>query len=117
MKEHIIATIDDDRIAVDIKGKGFDPSPISPIDGEAFKIISKSINQIYPKVVIVPNLVIGATDSRHYVDLSSNIYRFAPFHLTPDNVNCFHGVDERISVEEFENAIRFYRQLILNSSN
>ena len=117
VKEHIIATIDDDRIAVDIKGKGFDPSPISPIDGEAFKIISKSINQIYPKVVIVPNLVIGATDSRHYVDLSSNIYRFAPFHLTPDNVNCFHGVDERISVEEFENAIRFYRQLILNSSN
>lgn len=116
VKEHIIATINDDRIAVDLKGKGFDPSPISPIDGEAYKMISRSINEIYPDVVIAPNLVIGATDSRHYVDLSNNIFRFAPFHLTPNNMNCFHGVDERASVAEFENAIRFYRQMIVNGS-
>ncbi len=117
VKEHIIATIDDDRITVDLKGTGFDPSPISPIDGKAFKMISRSINEIYPEVVIAPNLVVGATDSRHYVDLSNNIFRFAPFHLTPNNINCFHGVDERASVSEFENAIRVYRQIILNGSS
>jgi carboxypeptidase PM20D1 len=116
VKDHIVNTIADDRVQVEIKGTGFNPSPISPSDNQAFTNLQKSILEIYPGILTVPNLVIGATDSRYYNSISNNIYRFAPFHLNPKNINCFHGVDERISVEEFEDAIRFYRQIILNNS-
>lgn len=115
VREHIVTTINDDRIEVEIKGNGFDPSPISPTDSYAYATVCQSLKQIYPDVIATPNLVIGATDARYYASLSQNVYRFTPFFLTPKNINCFHGVDERISVEEFENAIRFYRQVIVNS--
>ena len=117
VKEHIERAINDERVTVEIKGRGFDPSPISPTDTKPFEIIRQSILEIYPDVITVPNLVIGATDSRYYSPISNNIYRFAPLHLNPKNMNCFHGIDERISVMEFENAIRFFRQVILNGSS
>jgi carboxypeptidase PM20D1 len=59
--------------------------------------------------------VIAATDSRHFGAISPNIYRFVPYHINEDNISTFHGIDERIPVEDYKNAIRFYRQLILNS--
>ena len=116
VKEHILQTIDDERISVNIKGKGFNPSAISSTENDPYQLISKSIKEIFPNIIVSPNLVIGATDARHYSKVSPNVYRFAPFKLTPENINCFHGVDERIPVEEFKNAIRFYRQIIINGS-
>lgn len=117
VKEHIVRVINDKRITIEIKGQGFNPSPISPSDNDAYNLITNSIKDIYPNVITCPNLVIGATDARYYAKVSQNVYRFTPFKLTPKNINCFHGVDERISVKEFENAIRFYRQVILNGSS
>ena len=116
VREHIVTTLDDERVTVEIKGDGFNPSPISPIDNEAYQLISKSILEIFPSTIACPNLVIGATDARYFTNLSPNVYRFIPIKLTPKNINCFHGVDERVPVEEFENAIRFYRQVIVNGS-
>jgi len=60
--------------------------------------------------------VLGATDSRHFTILTNNIYRFSPYKVSPKNMACFHGIDERVPRSEFEDGIRFYRQLILNGS-
>lgn len=116
VKEHIISTIDDERIKVAIKGTGSNPSAISPHDNEPFRLITQSIKELYPNTVTTPNLLVGATDSRFYTPISKNIYRFSPIHMSPKNISCFHGVDERISVEEFGNAIRFYRQIIIHAN-
>jgi len=59
---------------------------------------------------------LGATDSRHFKDVSPNIYRFVPYHINEETLVSFHGVNERISVQDYENAIRFYIQLIKNSN-
>ncbi len=107
--------INDPRISVKQVGIAFNPTPISPIDNAEFRTISQTIKSIYPETLTCPNLVIGATDARYFTKLSRNIYRFTPWKLSPKNINCFHGVDERITVPEFKNAIRFYRQLILNA--
>jgi carboxypeptidase PM20D1 len=116
VKDHILKTIDDDRVKVAMKGKGSNPSPISPYDNEPYRVITQSIKELYPNTVTTPNLLVGATDSRHYTPVSKNIYRFSPIHMSPKNINCFHGVDEHISVLEFENAIRFYRQIIVHAN-
>ena len=117
VKAHILQVIDDERISVNVKGEGFNPSAISSTENDAYQVITKSIKEIFPDVITSPNLVIGATDARYYSKVSPSVYRFTPFKLTSKNINCFHGVDERISVEEFENAIRFYRQIIINGSS
>lgn len=113
---HAKKVINDDRVQIDMLNEGSNPSPISPIDNVPYESIERSIKQIFPNVKTSPYLVIGGTDSRHFNILTSNIYRFSPFKLTAKNLTCFHGIDERVPKGEFENGIRFYRQLILNSS-
>lgn len=113
---HVMDAIDDERIQVNYANGGSAPSPVSPIKSEAYDIIQKSIKQVFPDVLIGPSLVVGGTDSRHFTAISDYVYRFAPFHITPHNYRCFHGIDERVGVKEFEDGIRFYRQMIINGS-
>ena len=114
---HVHKVINDDRVNVEILNKAFDPSPVSPVDNSQYESIDRSIKQIFPNIKSTPNLVLGATDSRHFTILTNNVYRFSPFKVSPKNMSCFHGIDERVPRSEFENGIRFYRQLIMNGSN
>jgi carboxypeptidase PM20D1 len=59
----------------------------------------------------------GATDSRHYADLTNSIYRFTPMWVHPEDLDRVHGINERISIEGYEQAVRFYMQLIRNSGS
>lgn len=116
VRNHVIETIDDERVSAEFYGFYNNPSPVSPSDTEAYAMINRTIKQTYPNVLSAPNLVIGATDSRHYSAISQNIYRFVPYHINEQNVDSFHGIDEHIPVEDYKDAIRFYRQLILNTN-
>lgn len=113
--EHVKNAINDDRIQIEFTGIGNDPSPLSPTSGEGFDIVNRSIKEIFPSVLTATSLVIGATDSRYFYKVSPNVYRFIPYHVNPENLACFHGIDERVGVSEFKDGIRFYRQVILNS--
>jgi carboxypeptidase PM20D1 len=59
-------------------------------------------------------LAIGATDSRHFSEVSRNIYRFAPMLNNQEDLARIHGLNERISIENFTNATSFFYQLIKN---
>ena len=59
--------------------------------------------------------MIGATDTKHYLHLTGAVYRFSPSFLYPADLPRFHGINERISVKNYEQAINFYHHLILNS--
>lgn len=93
-----------------------DPSPVSPTDAPAFERLAGVIRQTFPDVTVAPYLVIGATDARHYVGLSAHVYRFHPARLLPDELDGFHGIDERIGVEAYADAVRFYRRLVLETA-
>jgi len=114
--DHLEQVINDERVRLEIHGVRGEPSPISPIDNRAYALINTTIKEIFPDMMTSSNLVLGGTDSRHFTGVSPNIYRFAPYRITPDNLSCFHGIDERIPVSEYEDAIRFYRRLITNCS-
>lgn len=116
VRNHVEKIIDDDRIILTAGDFNSEAPQASSTDSFGYKAIEKTIKQLYPEVLIAPNLVIGATDSRHYYPLSQNIYRFAPFYLNEENMGTFHGINERIKVVDFEQAVRFYIQLIKNSS-
>lgn len=54
-------------------------------------------------IVVAPHLMTGASDSRHYLDITANgVYRFFPLfvNLTRGDVTRVHGIDERIKVSQ-----------------
>ena len=111
---HVRKVIDDPRVRVRTLPFGSEPSPVSSPRAPAFEWIARTIRQVFSETQVTPSLVVGATDSRHFVRLSRNIYRFAPLRLAARDVRRVHGVNERIAVQHYLDAIRFYIQLFKN---
>ncbi len=114
--EEVRTTINSENIVITLQDTYWEASSVSSTTSPSYALISKSIKEIFPNLITVPNLVIDATDGRYYEDISKNVYRFLPIRLHPDNITTVQGIDEHISVLEFEDAIRFYTQLIRTSS-
>jgi carboxypeptidase PM20D1 len=106
-------TIADERVAVKLLEGATEPSPVSSVDSDAYGIVQKAAVQVFSDVLAAPGLMIGATDSRHYIGLTSAIFRFGPVRMTSADLERPHGLNERISVEGYADMIRFYRRLIL----
>lgn len=117
VKEHVKATINDDRIKITEGSFSSEAPGASGTDTFGYQTINKTIRSVFPGTITTPNLVIGATDSRHYYPISENIYRFTPFYLNDESLKTFHGINERISVKDFEKAIIFYAELIKNGTS
>jgi len=107
VEQHVKDVINEERIKVQRIGFNVNPSGVSPIDSKAYQTLNKSIKQVFPNIFTAPNLVVGATDARHFQKVSPNVYRFVPYHINKETLNTFHGIDERIPVADYENAIRF----------
>jgi carboxypeptidase PM20D1 len=108
--------IDDERIQISQGAFNSEAPGISISDSFGYQMINQTILEVFPGVITTPNLVVGATDSRYYYELSDQVYRFTPIKINEGNINSFHGIDERIPVADFENAVRFYVRLIENTA-
>lgn len=117
--DYVNKVIADDRVVVKEQAPAttYNPSQISATDAFGFTVLQKTASQIFPEAIVAPALMVGATDSRHYTELSDNIYRFSPVHLLNSELKLIHGINERVSIENYERLIRFYHQLLLNSCN
>lgn len=91
------------------------PSPVASTESFGYQVLSRTIREVFPEVVVAPNLTIGATDVRHYTEVSDNLYRFLPFQLQQADLSRIHGSNERIATEQYKKAICWYVQLIRNS--
>ncbi len=116
-KAYIREVISDERIEVREKAaqSSANPSPVAGTETFGYRVIEKTSLEVFPEAVVAPCLVIAQTDSRHFHELSQNIYRFFPVRLDKSDLSRIHGIDERISQEGYKNVLRFYRQLVLNS--
>lgn len=115
---HVNAVVDDKRVKVESLG-GFNanPSPLSSDDTRAFRLLRESIQSIWPDVHVAPSLTIAATDLRHYQDVAQNSYRFSPIILGPKDTVRLHGVNERILVKDYLNAVRFYTLVLQGAAS
>ncbi len=92
-----------------------EPLPAPENETPAFKLIKNTVEEIFPGVITLPFLVNGSTDSKYYRNVTENIFRFTPMFLSSSDLECIHGVDERISRESYGEMIRFYTELIKKS--
>ncbi|NNC13058.1 M20/M25/M40 family metallo-hydrolase [Planctomonas sp. JC2975] len=89
-----------------------DPSPISPVDGEQFRLLSAAVSDAYDGIPSIPYIQMSATDSRYFHVFSPATYRFSPLKMTGAQRESIHGIDEHVTVDALERGERFYRRLI-----
>jgi carboxypeptidase PM20D1 len=108
--------INDPKVEVSIAGEASNPTGASRLDSRGFRMLDRTIKETVPESVIVPYLVLGMTDSRHYAQISDAVFRFCPIRVGREDQDLAHGTDERIKVNNFGEFIEFYERLIRNSS-
>jgi carboxypeptidase PM20D1 len=114
--QYVRQVIADPKVSILPLSVQWEPSAVSNVDAASFAILQKTIRQAIPTAVVAPALLVASTDSRHYRSLTKNIFRFLPLTVGPEDISRYHGIDERISVQDYERCIRFYAQLIINSN-
>jgi carboxypeptidase PM20D1 len=89
-----------------------EPIPESRLDEGLWSALSESVALVAPHAVVAPFLVVMYTDSRRFAGIADSIVRLLPVILTENDVARIHGVDERISLENYGRMIRFYGNMI-----
>lgn len=101
----------DDRVEVRVL-EGFDPSPVSVTDCDAYRTLSKVVAQTWPGCVVSPYLMVQCSDARHYGRLSRRVYRFCAMDLTAEERKTIHGNNERIRLDAIHKTVEFYIRLM-----
>jgi carboxypeptidase PM20D1 len=115
--EHARRVINNEQVKIALLDGRLEPSAISNPESPAFQRLHRTVKEIAPDALVVPSLLVAATDSRHYAQLSNNIFRFLPITITGEDARRFHGIDERIAIEDYERCVRFFVQLMRNSDS
>jgi carboxypeptidase PM20D1 len=116
---HVRTVVNDPRVKLaPMAGEPpVEASPRSSADSPNFKLMQRTVAQVFPDAIVAPFVFIAATDSRHYAPLTSDIYRFAPIPMNPEDIARIHGTNERVGIDNFARSIDFYCQLIRNAAS
>jgi carboxypeptidase PM20D1 len=112
VKAHIESVISD-KVRVETVGFLTNPSPVSAVDSESYTALEKTIRGLYTGTVVVPGLVGGGTDARYFYDIAEDVYRFYPMRINSESMTRFHGIDEKISKENYQEILQFSYHLIM----
>ena len=104
--------VENENVEIRQVGNATLPSEVSDWNTEGFKIISRSVKEVYGDVIVAPGLMVGGSDSKHYGKAAKNSYRFNPFPLSSNELNGLHGIDEKIMKKDFLDGIRSYIKII-----
>lgn len=110
--EHVRKAVDDPEVKIEPLDGVREASSVSNIEGEGYRLITRVIGENFPGTISAPYLVVGGTDSRHYLPITDNVFRFIPIHMGPDDMARFHGTNERVSVANMGEAVAFYVRLL-----
>ena len=116
MEAHIRKTVADDAITIKPYPGNAEPTPIASTATASYRALQVAVRQSFPDAIVVPGLYIAGSDSKHFVDLADSVYRFMPVRARPEDLSRFHGTNERISIANYVEMIRFYHQLLRNTA-
>ncbi|HXV87064.1 MAG TPA: M20 family peptidase, partial [Gemmatimonadales bacterium] len=95
---YVRGVINDPRVEIlNVPPGPREPTSASPVDAESFRLLQRTIRQVAPDAIVVPWLVVGGTDARHFTGLSREVYRVGVTRIGPGDTRRAHGTDERVS--------------------
>jgi acetylornithine deacetylase/succinyl-diaminopimelate desuccinylase-like protein len=100
----------DTQVAVILQGN---PSPgvASPLRADVLQAVTGVTDQMWPGVITLPMMVMGATDGRMLRSAGIPTYGIQGFFIDRDDVR-FHGRDERMRVQSFYEGHAFLYELV-----
>ena len=102
----------DPRIEVTKPARVFEPSRVSSSEARGFRAIEKALRQTFPGTIVSPGLFTARADAGYFDTLADNVYLFSPVRVRQADTARFHGVDERISIANYAEMVRFYHLFI-----
>jgi carboxypeptidase PM20D1 len=87
---------------------------VSSTDSASWQRIERTLRSLFPDVLVTPGLYVAGSDSRHFTAIADQIYRFSPVRADAQDLARLHGTNERISVANLAELVRFYHQLLRN---
>lgn len=116
--EHVKQAIGDERITVRDISASTPATAMADPEGPGYKAMEKTIRQIWGNdLVVAPFFVIGGSDSKHFQarPFAPDVYTFTAIQLeNMKEFEGFHGVNERLLVDEYAKTIGFFYQLMDN---
>ncbi|MEP6730199.1 MAG: M20/M25/M40 family metallo-hydrolase [bacterium] len=110
VQQTIRKVVADTEVAVTLLGNGT-PAPASPMRPDVLQAVTSITTQMWPGVVTVPIMVMGATDGRSLRAAGIPTYGIQGFFIDRDDVR-FHGRDERMRVQSFYEGHAFLFELV-----
>ncbi len=89
-----------------------DASKVAPTDSAQYRTLNRTIREVFPDALVAPGLMVAGTDSIHYGEISDHVFKFSPVRANAEDLKRFHGTNERLSIANYADAIRFYHRLI-----
>jgi acetylornithine deacetylase/succinyl-diaminopimelate desuccinylase-like protein len=110
LKRELERVVDDPRVTIELDSNGT-PNE-SPVDDTLMAIIRTASGQQSPGSSVAPLMSSGVTDSAFFRRRGIAAYGFNPTVVTERELESTHGIDERMSVEAFRDAVRTYYEVV-----
>ena len=109
--DYITGVVDDPLVEISYEAWDEMP-PVAEYPGSGYGVIQAAIESVYPDAVVVPSMLMAVTDTRHYIDLVDNQYRFHGVKMATSQATSIHGTDEYVDVDSYEKSIEIARLMI-----
>ena len=84
----------------------------SPADTELYGALEGAIKAERPEAKVFPSLTGGGTDAKHFRPQGVTCYGLIPV-ILDDDAGGIHGIDERISIDNFDHALRVMLRVVV----
>lgn len=109
--ESVRDALDDPDIEVEVALLGMSTPP-SPTKGGFFEVLEKTVKDNYQEAIITPFMLPGMSDSRFFRRMGVPVYGIISARLGLEDLASVHGINEKISVEDLKNGVRFMYALV-----
>jgi carboxypeptidase PM20D1 len=107
--QHILA---EPQVRVEVVQRP-EPSTVTPYRGDAmYQALDQACTALVPGSRVAPLLTPGTTDSCHFRRHGYKTYGLFPAVLTSEELNRFHGIDERISLQNLAFGTRLVYEVL-----
>jgi len=108
----IEGAIDDPRVQLAVTVDN-GASPVSPTEGEPWERLAAALATAFDEdALVAPMITPGTMDARYFARRGIPTYRLVPFTLDANERGRVHGIDERVSLENLEQAARVYAHVM-----
>ncbi len=82
------------------------------IHSDAYHMIERVINKVFPGLPTCPYVMTGGTDARYYQEICDACIRFSPVVYGKDQMKGMHGLNENLDLYSLPGAVDFYKTII-----